>query len=168
MSTTGLEPTTTYSVNEHSTIWANWPSDWAILRVLMCAVLLTLCSCQVTYALQSETILFICLNVNELLAQNRCDVWSLSDCKETRTHNHLICKRTLNNLAKFVKRLRSFVNTYLYGAFACMFLLCHVRISEWIHTLYLSEYQGTPCSLQARYLKFKWLQRDSNLQPLIS
>ena len=28
----------------------------------------------------------------------------------------------------------------------CMFLSCHVRISEWIYTLYLPEYQGTPCS----------------------
>ena len=27
------------------------------------------------------------------------------------------------------------VSTYLYGAFDCMFLSCHVRVSEWIHTL---------------------------------
>ena len=46
----------------------------------------------------------------------------------------------------------------------CMLLPCHVRISEWIHTLYLPERQGTPCSKQARYLKLKWLQRDSNPQ----
>ena len=39
----------------------------------------------------------------------------------------------------------------------CMFLSCHVRVSEWIHMLYLPECQGTPCSKQARYLKFKWL-----------
>ena len=38
----------------------------------------------------------------------------------------------------------------------CMFLPCHVRVSEWIHTLYLPEGQGTPCSKQARYLKFKF------------
>ena len=49
-----------------------------------------------------------------------------------------------------------------------MFLSCHVCISEWVHTLYLPECQGTPCSKQARYLKFKWLQRDSNPQPLSS
>ena len=58
--------------------------------------------------------------------------------------------------------------TYLYGAFDCMLLSCHVRISEWIHTLYLPECQGTSCSKQVRYLKFKWQQRDSNLQPLSS
>ena len=27
------------------------------------------------------------------------------------------------------------VNTYLYGAFDCIFLWCHVRVSEWIPTL---------------------------------
>ena len=48
----------------------------------------------------------------------------------------------------------------------CMFLSCHVRISKWIHTLYLSECQGTLCSKRARYLKFTWLQRDLNPQPL--
>ena len=30
------------------------------------------------------------LNVKELLAQNRSDIWSLSDCNEIRTHNHLV------------------------------------------------------------------------------
>ena len=34
-------------------------------------------------------------------------------------------------------------------------------------TLYsLPEYQGTPCSKEAPYLKFKWQQRDSKPQPL--
>ena len=33
-------------------------------------------------------------------------------------------------------------------------------------TLYsLPECQGTPCSKQAPYLKFKWQQHDSNQQP---
>ena len=36
-------------------------------------------------------------------------------------------------------------------------------------TLYrLPECQGTPCSKQAPYLKFKWQQRDSHPQPLSS
>ena len=26
----------------------------------------------------------------------------LSDCNGTRTHNHLVCKRTLNHLAKLI------------------------------------------------------------------
>ena len=37
---------------------------------------------------------------------------------------------------------------------------------EWIYTLELLECHGTPCSKQERYLKFKWLQRDSNPKPL--
>ena len=36
-------------------------------------------------------------------------------------------------------------------------------------TLYgLPECQGTPCSKQALYPKFKWQQRDANAQPLSS
>ena len=35
------------------------------------------------------------LNVKELLAPNRRDIWSLGDCSETRVQNHLVCKRTL-------------------------------------------------------------------------
>ena len=31
-----------------------------------------------------------------------------------------------------------------------MFLPCHVRISEWIHTLWLPECQGTLCLKQAQ------------------
>ena len=48
----------------------------------------------------------------------------------------------------------------------CMFSSCQVRVSAWIHTLYLPKCQGTPCSKQTPYLKFKWLKRDSNPQPL--
>ena len=51
-------------------------------------------------------------------------------CNWTRTHNHLVHKRTLNHLAKLAKRLSCVVSTYLYGAFDCMFLSCHVRVSE--------------------------------------
>ena len=61
---------------------------------------LTVCSCHVTYAFQSESTLYSCLNVKELLARRRCEIWSWSDCNWTRTHNHLIRKRTLNHLAK--------------------------------------------------------------------
>ena len=128
----------------------------------------TLCSCHVTYAFQSESALYICMNVKELLARIRREIWSLSDCNWTRAQNHLVRKRTLNHLAKLAKWLSCVLSTYLYGAFDCMFLSCHVRISEWIHTLYLPECQGTPCSNQARNLKFKWLQLDSNPEPLSS
>ena len=48
----------------------------------------------------------------------------------------------------------------------CMFLSCHIRFSEWIHTLLLPECQGTLCKKQAGNLKFKWLQLDSISEPL--
>ena len=52
---------------------------------------LTVCSYHVIYAFQSESTLYSCLNVKELLAQNRCDIWNLSDCSGTWTHNHMKC-----------------------------------------------------------------------------
>ena len=89
----------------------------------------------------------------------------LNDCNWTRTKNHLVHKRILH-LAKLVKWLSCVLSTHLYSAFDCMFLSCHVRVSEWIHTLQFPECQGTPCSKQVQNLKFKWLQRDSNPEPL--
>ena len=53
-----------------------------------------------------------------------------SDRNGIRTHNRLVRKRTLNHLAKLAKRLSCVVSTYLYGAFDCMLLSCHVRDSE--------------------------------------
>ena len=50
---------------------------------------LTVCY-YVMYAFQSESTLYSCLNVKKRLARNRCDIWSLSDCNENRTHSHLI------------------------------------------------------------------------------
>ena len=63
------------------------------------------------YAFQSESTLSSCLNVKELLARNRCKILSLNDWNETRIHNHLVHKWTLNHLAKLVKWL-SMIRTY--------------------------------------------------------
>ena len=41
-----------------------------------------------------------CLNIKELFAQNRCEIWGLSAYNGARTHNHLVPKRTLSHLAK--------------------------------------------------------------------
>ena len=83
---------------------------------------------------------------------------TMSDCNWTWTQNHLVFKGTLNHLAKLAKWLSCVMSTYLYGAFDCMFLSCHVHVSEWIHILWLAECQRTPCSKQAWNLKAKWLQ----------
>ena len=127
---------------------------------------LTVCSCRVTYAFQSESTLYTCLNVKELLAPNSPKIWRFSECNWTRTHNHLVRKRTLNYSAKMAKLLSWVVSIYLYGALDCMFLSCHLRVSEWIHALYWPKCQGNPCLKQARNLKFRWVQLDSNTEPV--
>ena len=63
---------------------------------------MTVCSCHVTYAFWIESTLLSYLNVKELLARSRLEIWSLSDCNWTRTQNHLVRKRTLNYLAKWL------------------------------------------------------------------
>ena len=62
--------------------------------------LMTVCFYHVAYAFQSESTLYSCLNVKELFARSRCEIWSLSDCNGTRTHNHLVQKWIFNLLAK--------------------------------------------------------------------
>ena len=68
--------------------------------------MLPVCSCHVTYAFQSKSTLYSCLNVKELLAQNRREIWSSNDCNCTRTHNHLLRKWTLNHLAKLASLVK--------------------------------------------------------------
>ena len=119
---------------------------------------MSVCYYHVTYTFQSEFPLYICLNVKELLARNRSDIWSLSDCNGTRIHNHLVLKRTLNHLAKLTKWLSCAVSTFLHGAFECILLSCHVHNSEWIHTPYLPECQG----FFARKRRNIWSSSDYN------
>ena len=108
--------------------------------------------CHKHLAFQNESTVYIYLNVKELLAQKRHNIRRLCNCNEARTHNHLVRKQTLNHFPKLTKWLSCVVSTYLYGAFDCMLLSCHVRISGWIYTLYLPGCQGTPCLKQAPYL----------------
>ena len=90
---------------------------WCVLRDLQIFDCMFL-SCHVRISEWIYT--HICLNVKEIIAQNRRDIWSLSDCDGTRTHNHLVRKGTLNYLAKLTKWLSCVVSTYLYGAFDCI------------------------------------------------
>ena len=66
---------------------------------------LTVCFYYVTYAFQGESTFYSCLNAKELLARSRREIWSLSICNWTRTHNHFVHKRTLNHLTKVFKCL---------------------------------------------------------------
>ena len=97
-------------------------NDWAVLWVLICTVYLTVCCYHVTYAFESESTLYSCLNVKELLAQNRHNIWSLSDSNGIRTHNHLVCERILNHLVMLTKWLSCVLITFLYSAFECSFM----------------------------------------------
>ena len=63
---------------------------------------LTVCYYHLTYEFQSESTLYICLNVEEPLALKRHDI-CLSGSIGIQTHNQLVCKRTLNRLAKLAK-----------------------------------------------------------------
>ena len=114
-------------IRKHNHLVCKW--------ILICAVQLTLCYYHVTYAVQSESALCSCLNVKELYTWNRRDIWRISGSNEIRTHNHLVRKRTLNHLVQLATWLSCVVSTYLYGAFDCMPLSCHLRVSEWICTL---------------------------------
>ena len=70
------------------------------------------CFYHVTYEFESESTLYSCLNVKELLARNRRHIWRLNDCNGTRTHNHLVRKRTLNHLAKLAIWLNGWMFVY--------------------------------------------------------
>ena len=50
---------------------------------------MSVCSCLVMYTFQSESMLYSCLNVKELLALSRCEIWSLSDCNWTWTYSQM-------------------------------------------------------------------------------
>ena len=53
-----------------------------------------------------------------------------SDSHGIWTHNHLVCKWTLNHLAKLSKWLSCFVSTYLCGAFDSIFTSrMHFRVN---------------------------------------
>ena len=74
-----------------------------LLIMLKWSVVLTVCSYHVTFAFQSESALYSCLKVKDHLCRNRHEISGLSDCNKTRTHDHLVFKRTLNHLAKLAK-----------------------------------------------------------------
>ena len=96
---------------------------------------LIVCSYQFKYTFLSESTLYSHHNVKELLFGSRRKIWRLSDCNGFRTCNHCVRRQTLSKLVKLAKWFWCVLSTYLYGSFDCMFLLCHVRISEWIQTL---------------------------------
>ena len=101
-------------------------------------------SCHQRVSERIYTCLVVWISRNSLI-KKWGNIWRLSGCNWIRTHNHLLCERTLIHLAKLVKWLSCALSNYLSGLFECIFLLCHVCVIEWIRTLYLNECQGTLC-----------------------
>ena len=91
----------------------------------------------VTYALQSESTLYSCLNVKELLARNRRDIWSLSGSNGVRSHNHLVCKWTLNHLTEWL--FEQMESNFDYW----------VNLSNWVNG-WVFVYQLSGCSFHSR------------------
>ena len=87
----------------------------------------------------------VCLNVKELLARSRHQIWSLSDSQMIRTHNHLVLNRTFNHLAKLAKWLR-----------CCWVLICMVNLTVCYHVTYKIQSESS--------LLFAWMARISLLK----
>ena len=89
-----------WSASQINLRWESSLKAISNVNLLSTTYYLTVFFYQVTYAFQSESTLYSCLNVKEILTRNRRDIWSLSDCSGTQTHKHLVCKRKLTHLAK--------------------------------------------------------------------
>ena len=92
---------------------------------------LTVCSCHVTYAFPSESTLYSYLNVKELIARSRREIWRLSDCNWTQTHNHLVQKQTHNHLAKLNKWLSCIVSSF---SFLVYYILYFSLARQWFQS----------------------------------
>ena len=87
-------------MNHYQKSTLSWSIFYCVKILTWTKMLLTICSCHVTFAFQSESTLYSCPNVKELLARSKRKIWSLSDCNYTRTHDHLVHKQTRNHLPK--------------------------------------------------------------------
>ena len=86
---------------------------------------MSVCSYHVTHAFQSESTLYNCMNVKELLTRSKREIWSLSDCNWTRIHNNLVHKQTLNHLAKLASLVEcSFINKWLWVRVQLQWIMC--------------------------------------------
>ena len=94
-----------------------------------------------SYAFQSESTIYFFPIVNKLYAQSRRNISTLSDWNRTQTYNHIVRKATLNHLASRNKSLSRVQSTYIHSVFDRMLSSCQVRISQWMHTLGLPQYQ---------------------------
>ena len=141
--------------------WKQTLNHLAKLAIFIFFLMIELCSeylsvwCiwlyHVTYAFQNESPFYSCLNVKELLAWSRSKIWSLSNCNCTRTQNHLVCKRTLNHLAK------------LAILFFLMIELCSEYLSVQCILLYILVMSHTRSRVNPHFI-VAWMSRNSLLE----
>ena len=96
------------------------------LTMALKTIFIAVCYYHITHMFQSESTLYICLNVKEVYAWNKRIAWS--DSNRIRTHNHFVCKQTLNHLAK--------VASLAYELSACEFKSCYCSLYTWLTKLY--------------------------------
>ena len=99
------------------------------LQSLNFQILLLILILLATYAFHSQSGLYSCLNVKELVVQSRREIWSLSYWNWLRKDNNLVHKRSLNHWSNGTNWLSCVLRIYLYFAFDCIFLSCHVCVS---------------------------------------
>ena len=95
-------------------------------------------SYHVTYEFYSESTHCSCLNVKELLARNRRDIWSLSDCNRIRPHHHLVRKRALNYIVKLAFfEITELCCEYLsvWCIWLCVINMSHTRFRVNLHSV---------------------------------
>ena len=111
----------------------------------------TVCPYQVTYVFQSKSTHCSSLNVKELLARSRHEIWSLSDCNWTHTRNHLVHRQTLNHLAKLAILINEIIEL------CCEYLSVQCI---WLYILIMSRmhFRVNPHSIVA------WISRNSLLE----
>ena len=112
------------------------------------------------------------VGTRELLAQNKRDIWSLSDYKGSRANNHLVHQRIPNHIAKLTANVWVFV----YQLIVCEFDFRYKHL----HRNYMIKYtvleytvdginykcwKDTNISENMLYLKITWIglsDRDRN------
>ena len=68
-----------------------------------------------------------CLNVKELLARSRREIWSLNDCNWTWTHKHVVHKQALNHLLK-LSCVNGWVFVYELSGCGCKSSSSHLKL----------------------------------------
>ena len=106
-----------------------------MLWVLICSVHLTVCYYHVINKFQSESILYSCLDVKELLAWNRCDIWILSDSNGIWIHSGLVRKRRPDALAKLAKLLSCCKNLSVRCTWLHVIIMSRTRLRLMLHSI---------------------------------